>query len=56
MAKPTSHDEDLWRFKRYLHLGFETLEKLKNQDDLKNIPSLINLIKTNKSIHQPVFN
>ena len=47
MTEPATYVENLWKFKRYLHLGFETLERLKTGDDLKNMQCLVNLIKIN---------
>ena len=50
MSEKTNANEDLWKFKRYLHTGFETLEKLKTGDDLKDLKSLISLIKANHGL------
>ena len=50
MSEVTHFDKDLSKLKRYLHTGFETLEKLKTGDDLKDLKCLINLIKINNGL------
>ena len=47
MSETKPIDKDLWKLKRYLHVGFETLEILKTGDDLRNLTCLISLIKNN---------
>jgi hypothetical protein len=51
MSETTATDKDLSKFKRYLHTGFETLEKLKTGDDLKDLKCLVNLVKINHGLN-----